>query len=65
MRPLLGTFIRLTLVVTAAIVALFVAVFVLKIVLVAAIVAAVIIGGLFLYNFFVRRPKVQLPINRS
>jgi hypothetical protein len=50
MHPLLGTFVRLTLVVAALLVALFIAAFVFKILLVAAVLAAVVVGGLFIYN---------------
>ena len=55
-NPLVGLFVRLTLLVAVAIIALIVAAFVLKIVVVAAIVAAVVLGGFFLYNF-IRRPR--------
>lgn len=57
MNPLLATFIRLTLIITAAIVGLLVLVLVLKVVVVAALVAGVVVGGLFLYNLVRRRSR--------
>jgi hypothetical protein len=63
MHPLLSTFIRLTLIVTAAVVAVIVALFVLKVVLVAAVIAGLAIGTIFLINLF-RRPRPRLPAAR-
>lgn len=63
MNPLLATFIKLTLAVTAAVVAIVAFFFILKIVLVAAVIAGVAIGILFLVNMF-RRPRPRLPIAR-
>jgi hypothetical protein len=62
MNPLLTLFIKITLLVALGIVALVVAAFLLKIVLVAAILAALVVGGIFLYSLFRRRP--QLPTIR-
>ncbi len=63
MNPLLATFIKLTLAVTAAVVAIVAFFFILKIVLVAAVIAGLAIGVLFLVNMF-RRPRPRLPIAR-
>lgn len=63
MNPLLATFIKLTLGVTAAVVAIVSLFFILKIVLVAALIAGLAIGVLFLVNMF-RRPRPRLPVAR-
>jgi hypothetical protein len=63
MHPLLLTFIKLTLAVTAALVALFVLLLILKVVLFAAVIAALVIGTLFVINLF-RRPRSRLPVGR-
>ena len=63
MHPLLGTFIKLTLAVTAAVVAVVALFFILKIVLVAAVIAGLAIGALFLVNMF-RKPRPRLPVAR-
>jgi hypothetical protein len=62
MKPLMATFIRLTLLVAIGLVALFVAFLLLKVVFFAAVIAAVVLGGLFLYNLFRRRSSV--PVTR-
>lgn len=61
-KPLLGTFVKLTLAIAAIVVAFFILAFVLKIVVIAAIVAIVALLGLFIYNFF--RRKHRLPAAR-
>ena len=60
MNPLLATFLKLTLAMTAAVVAIVALFFILKIVLVAAGIAGLAIGVLFLVNMF-RRPRPRLP----
>jgi hypothetical protein len=50
MHPLLGTFVRLTLIVAAVILVVMLAAIVLKVVVIAAILAAVAVGCIFLYN---------------
>ena len=57
MQPMLGTFIRLTLMIAIALVLVVVAFLVFKLVVVAAIIAAVVVGGLFLYNVIRGRAK--------
>ena len=57
MQPMLGTFIRLTLMIAIALVLVVVAFLVFKLVVVAAIIAAVFVGGLFLYNVIRGRAK--------
>ena len=57
MNPMLGLFLRLTLIVGAAIVILVVAAFLLKIAVIAAVIAAVAVGIFFLYNLVRRRSK--------
>lgn len=61
-KPLVVTFIKLTLGIAAIIVAFFLLAFVLKIVVFAAIVAAIAVGAIFLYNLF--RRKNRLPSAR-
>jgi uncharacterized metal-binding protein len=58
MHPLLGTFVRLTLIVAALLVALVVAAFLFKLVLVAAVLAALAVGALFLYNLLRGRSRL-------
>ena len=60
MHPLLGTFIRLTLIIALGLVALAVAMWVLHWVIAAAVVAGLVIGGLFLYNLVRRRSTAPL-----
>jgi hypothetical protein len=57
MQPILGTFIRLTLMIAIALILIVVAFLVFKLVVVAAIIAAVVVGGLFLYNMIRGRTK--------
>ena len=57
MRPILSTFIRLTLIIALGIIAIVLAVVVFKVVLVAAVIAAVVVGALFLYNMIRRRSR--------
>jgi hypothetical protein len=61
MHPLLGSFIRLTLIIAVALIALKI-VFVLAIgfVIPAAILAGLVVGGLFLYNMVRRRTAVPV-----
>ncbi len=59
-HPLLGTFIRLTLIIALAIVGIFILAVVLKVVLFAAILAGVGVGGLFLYNLIRRRSSAPV-----
>jgi len=60
MRPMLSTFIRLTLMIAVAIVAIVLAFVVLKVVVVAAVIAAVVVGALFLYNIIRRRSRAPV-----
>jgi hypothetical protein len=61
MHPLLGSFIRLTLIIAVALIALKIA-FVLAIgfVIPAAVLAGLVLGGLFLYNMIRRRAAVPV-----
>jgi hypothetical protein len=62
MHPLLGMFVRLTLIVAALILLVMLAAIVLKVVVVAAILAAVAVGCIFLYN--VLRGRANSPLIR-
>jgi 4-hydroxybenzoate polyprenyltransferase len=55
MRPMLSTFIRLTVVITVALIAIVLLGWALHLIVIAAVIAAVVVGALFLYNIFRRR----------
>lgn len=63
MQPMLGTFIRLTLMIAIALVLVVIAFLVFKLVVVAAIIAGLVVGGLFLYNMI--RARVKTPAIRQ
>ncbi|HUA08945.1 MAG TPA: hypothetical protein VMA98_06690 [Candidatus Acidoferrales bacterium] len=60
MRPMLATFIRLTIFIAIAIVLVALAGWLLHIVVIAAVIAALAVGGLFLYNVIRRRSGVPV-----
>ncbi|HTZ55072.1 MAG TPA: hypothetical protein VMB20_08395 [Candidatus Acidoferrum sp.] len=57
MQPMLGTFIRLTLMIAIAIAVIALAGWLFHLVVIAAVIAAVVVGGLFLYNMIRGRAK--------
>jgi hypothetical protein len=60
MHPLLGSFIRLTLIIVVGLIALKIAFVLIGLLIPAVILAAVVVGGLFLYNMFRRRAAVPV-----
>lgn len=60
MRPIVSTFVRLTLVIAVALVAIVVLGWALHLVVIAAVIAAVVVGALFLYNMVRRRTGVPV-----
>lgn len=61
MNPLLGTFIRLTVIIAVALIVLKVAlILAVGFVIPAAILAGLVVGGLFIYNLIRRRSSVPV-----
>ncbi|MGD0968396.1 MAG: hypothetical protein ABR949_08940 [Candidatus Aquilonibacter sp.] len=55
MRPMLSTFVRLTVIIAIALVAIALLGWAFHLIVIAAIIAAVVVGALFLYNMVRRR----------
>jgi hypothetical protein len=60
MRPMLSTFIRLTVIIAIALVAIVLLGWAFHLIVIAAIIAAVVVGALFLYNMVRRRTGVPV-----
>jgi uncharacterized integral membrane protein len=60
MRPILSTFIRLTVIIAIALVAIVLLGWAFHLIVIAAIIAAVVVGALFLYNMVRRRTGVPV-----
>jgi len=60
MRPMLATFIRLTLIIAVALVAIALLGWAFHLIVIAAVIAAIVVGGLFLYNVVRRRTGVPV-----
>lgn len=60
MRPMLTTFIRLTVVIAVALIAIVLLGWALHLIVIAAVIAAVVVGALFLYNMIRRRSRAPV-----
>ncbi len=60
MRPMLSTFIRLTVVIAVALIAIVLLGWALHLIVIAAVIAAVVVGALFLYNMIRRRSRAPV-----
>ncbi|HTV93140.1 MAG TPA: hypothetical protein VMG98_10520 [Verrucomicrobiae bacterium] len=60
MRPILSTFVRLTVIIAIALVAIVLLGWAFHLIVIAAVIAAVVVGALFLYNMVRRRSGVPV-----